>query len=242
MKIIYSDNDNWNESYNNSIFLAGPTPRSKEVISWRPKAINILREMGFYGTVFYPEYEDIENMNKNIDYNSQVEWEYRHLENCTTIVFWVPRNLKTNPAFTTNVEFGRYCADPKIVYGRPDDAPNNKYLDWLYEKMGNGKPFNDLEKLIKSIDIKPPIILEYYKLTDLMKEIDLLSSKENYEIISSHCPKKMWIGFVSFKKDHEGNEIPDTARKHIIKISTIKYTNSKEEQSEFSSWIRQRGI
>ena len=45
-------------SLKKSIFLAGPTPRSKEVKSWRPEAIRLLKEKGFDGVVFVPEFEN----------------------------------------------------------------------------------------------------------------------------------------------------------------------------------------
>src|SRR6266511_3357557 len=38
-----------------SLFLAGPTPRSADVPSWRPEALNLLRGLGFAGTVLVPE-------------------------------------------------------------------------------------------------------------------------------------------------------------------------------------------
>src|SRR5581483_11776507 len=88
-----------------SIFLAGPTPRSSHVKSWRPEAINILRESNFSGTVLVPERRD---WTVKFDYIEQVEWEWKGLEDCSIIVFWVPRDLQTMPAFTTNVEFGSY--------------------------------------------------------------------------------------------------------------------------------------
>lgn len=38
-----------------SIFLAGPTPRSRATRSWRPEALDMLRDLGFSGHVFVPE-------------------------------------------------------------------------------------------------------------------------------------------------------------------------------------------
>ena len=40
-----------------SIFLAGPTPRSLDVETWRKEAIRILEELGFDGIVYVPELE-----------------------------------------------------------------------------------------------------------------------------------------------------------------------------------------
>lgn len=41
----------------NSIFLAGPTPRSEHTPSWRPDALSVLKSLNFGGTVFVPEDE-----------------------------------------------------------------------------------------------------------------------------------------------------------------------------------------
>jgi hypothetical protein len=38
-----------------SIFLAGPTPRTPGIISWRKEACEILEELGFNGIVYVPE-------------------------------------------------------------------------------------------------------------------------------------------------------------------------------------------
>jgi calcineurin-like phosphoesterase family protein len=107
-----------------------------------------LESLGFNGTVFVPERSD---KTVKIDYFDQVEWEYAALNEAKVIVFWVPRDMKTMPAFTTNVEFGLWIAKgKKVLYGRPriapqsavtsgeDDfapeCPKNRYLDWLYGK------------------------------------------------------------------------------------------------------------
>ena len=133
MKIFYSDSplDGSLDVWGHSIFLAGPTTRDRRVPSWRPDAIKILRDLNYDGQVIYPEREVKVG---HIDYDTQVEWEYHGLVNCDRIVFWIPRDLETMPAFTTNVEFGTYIKSGRIVYGRPDDAPKNRYLDWLYKK------------------------------------------------------------------------------------------------------------
>lgn len=130
----------------NSIFLAGPTPRNKNVKSWRPEAIQILEELGYEGQVINPERENWEET----DYLDQVEWENTGLNECAAIVFWVPRNLKTLPAVTTNIEFGRFCKDPRTLYGRPSDSPGNRYLDWLYRKFLNKEPIEYLLELIQN--------------------------------------------------------------------------------------------
>jgi hypothetical protein len=84
------------------------------------------------------------------DVRREVEWEDEALTRCTLIVFWVPRDLKTLPGFTTNVEFGMYLRSGKIIYGRPDNAPETRYLDYFYKKITGKEPENNLHDLLKN--------------------------------------------------------------------------------------------
>lgn len=130
-----------------SIFLAGPTPREKDIISWRNEAIKILENLGFDGIVYVPEYS---SWKPKTDYVDQAMWERIALTNATVILFWVPRKLPDMGAFTTNVEFGYWLHSGKVIYGRPNDASKIKYLDWLY-KLDYGKsPYEDLKSLLES--------------------------------------------------------------------------------------------
>jgi hypothetical protein len=104
-----------------------------------------LKELGYQGRVIVPEHDKPQAY---FDYNTQVEWENLGTEKCTKMVFWVPRELTTMPAFTTNVEFGRYAKSGKIVYGRPENSPQNKYLDWLYLKFNPGPIYTSLTELL----------------------------------------------------------------------------------------------
>jgi hypothetical protein len=70
------------------------------------------------------------------DYNDQVGWETEGLEKATAILTWVPRNLETMPAYTTNVEFGMWLNSGKMVFGAPLEAPKNTYLRWHAERAG----------------------------------------------------------------------------------------------------------
>lgn len=138
---------------NPSIFLAGPTTRGIEQTPWRQEAIKILQELNFNGVVYYPE---TENKKDNYDYVNQTEWEREALFNADIIIFWIPRKLPENPAFTTNVEFGYWMAknSSKVLYGRPENSEKNKYLDWLYTKETKRIPENNLKNLLeKAISI-----------------------------------------------------------------------------------------
>lgn len=133
-----------------SIFLAGPTPRKKDIISWRKTAVKILRELGFDGVVYVPERE---NDQEDFDFVSQVEWETDALKAAGVIVFWIPRELPDMPAFTTNVEFGEWYKFNKTIYGRPDYSEKNRYLDKKYFMETKRLPFSDLTKMLKfSVD------------------------------------------------------------------------------------------
>lgn len=139
MNLIYA-----REAITPTIFLAGPTPRDDVTRSWRPEALRILEKYKFEGNVFIPEnrvYTD------GYDYDKQVNWEWRALETSTAILFWVPRELQCMPAMTTNVEFGHYVKDVRVVLGYPKDAPHMKYLHALADRY-SVPIFYDLEKAV----------------------------------------------------------------------------------------------
>jgi hypothetical protein len=138
MKVIYA-----RETIEPSIFLAGPTPRSKDVPSWRPRALELLE--GFKGTVYVPEDR---SGNVQFEYYDQINWEWHALETSSVILFWIPREIETMPALTTNVEFGMYAASGKIVVGRPPEAQKMKYLDALASRYSIDV-YDNLEMTVK---------------------------------------------------------------------------------------------
>lgn len=123
-----------------SVFLAGPTPRSADVPSWRPEAIRLLDDLWTRPevlTVLAPEPRDGK---WTAEYDHQVSWETIAREAATVVLYWVPRDLTTMPAFTTNVEFGLDVGTGKsVILGCPPDCPNperNRYLIWVAERHG----------------------------------------------------------------------------------------------------------
>ena len=144
MHVVYA-RDPAPETFSKSIFLVGPTPRDKETDSWRPAALEILRDLGYDGVVFIPEPG---SGKPKATYIHQVGWERDALNMSDVIVAWVPRELDSMPGFTTNVEFGRYVTSGKLVYGRPKNAPRVRYLDWLYKDAGWGEPKSTLGGLM----------------------------------------------------------------------------------------------
>ncbi|MFO0749490.1 MAG: nucleoside 2-deoxyribosyltransferase domain-containing protein [Myxococcota bacterium] len=114
-----------------SIFLAGPTPRSTAVASWRPDALRLLERLGYAGTVFVPEPRDGVFQGSYVD---QIEWELSGLARADCIAFWVPRDLERLPGFTTNVELGAWLGSGKVVLGAPVDAAKMSYPLALAER------------------------------------------------------------------------------------------------------------
>lgn len=129
MKVVYARQEP-PKSFSRAIFLAGPTPRSEKVASWRPEALRILEKLGYDGVVFVPEYESGER-----PWGYQVEWEEMGLNMADCILFWVPRELKDMPAFTTNTEWGRWEDSGKVVFGAPPSAARVRYQRYYAEKF-----------------------------------------------------------------------------------------------------------
>lgn len=124
-----------------SIFLAGPTPRDEETVSWRPDAVEEFFRQKFKGTLYVPEGKILEN------YDAMIEWEDERLNVCDCIMFWVPRELKNMPAFTTNIEWGRWESSGKVVLGAPNDAPKMGYIRY-YASKHNVPQANTLEQTV----------------------------------------------------------------------------------------------
>lgn len=150
MELLFYENDKI--SGKSSIFLAGPTLRNDRFInSWRYEAVNILRDLGFKGSVYIPESKTGDY--KSIGYSKKEysEWEWERLEKSDIILFWIPRKLDILPGFTTNIEFGRYitlCPE-KVVLGYPSDSPKNEYLGLLYERFNKDGISYELKETIE---------------------------------------------------------------------------------------------
>ncbi len=133
MKVLYvGEQPTREDAAKKSIFLAGPSPRGSgdKMVGqhWRPEALKILSEKGFFGVVYVPLLEDGDWLGH---FEKQMDWELEHLEKADVIAFWVPRDLKTLPGLTTNIEFGMYLKSGKIVLGSPPEADNMRYMTRL---------------------------------------------------------------------------------------------------------------
>jgi Nucleoside 2-deoxyribosyltransferase like len=116
------------------LFLAGPTPRSGDVPSWRPEAVDTIARTWVSGplTVLNPEprgaFSD--------DYTDQYEWEFEHLEAADVIMFWVARRMDGMPALTTNIEWGHYCKSGRVVMGAPPWGERTRYMQHQARRYG----------------------------------------------------------------------------------------------------------
>ena len=150
MKVIYA-----RQPLPKSIFLAGPTPRDTNTESWRPKAIELLEVKGFQGTVLVPE--DAE-WSPKFTYDDQVEWEWEAISLSTVVLFWVPREIASMPAFTTNIEYGYTIKDRNLAIGWPKDAPKNRYL----ESLARRHRLNVMHTLEETVDLAIAMALSPY--------------------------------------------------------------------------------
>ncbi|MDL2295940.1 nucleoside 2-deoxyribosyltransferase domain-containing protein [Lachnospiraceae bacterium OttesenSCG-928-E19] len=140
MKIYNPTTGYDNNTDHKSVFLAGPTYRIDKKNpydfnrGWRADAVKYFQELGFDGAIYIPE-----PMPGN--FKNQIDWENHHLARADVILFWIPRDLKILPGFTTNVEFGEWLKSGKIVLGSPRGAEKMRYL--IHRAKQNNVPVTD---------------------------------------------------------------------------------------------------
>ncbi|WP_205327040.1 nucleoside 2-deoxyribosyltransferase domain-containing protein [Glycomyces sp. YM15] len=138
--VIVHANETPPESWHAAVFLAGPLPRSADVPAWNRDAAALFQDQWRHDgrlVVFTPELRE----GVLADYTGQADWEDQWMNAADAIVFWVPRDMATMPALTTNIEYGAWVASGKVVFGAPPTAPKNEYLRHLAEV--NGVPVRD---------------------------------------------------------------------------------------------------
>jgi len=82
------------------------------------------------------------------DYDDQVTWEWEGLMTSTVVLFWIPREMQSMPAFTTNVEYGMSIWGRNMAIGWPEDAPKNRYLERLATRF-HLTPVHTLEEVVR---------------------------------------------------------------------------------------------
>lgn len=128
MQVVYA-REPFPASWSKSLFLAGPTPRSEDMPSWRPEALRLLEALGYDGTVLSPEDRGRSGCAVTPEtYEPQIRWEDEAMRRADAVVFWVPRDLKDFPAFTTNIEWGEQFDSGRVALGYPDGAPKMGYF------------------------------------------------------------------------------------------------------------------
>lgn len=149
--IVFSD-QSIPQQITKSIFLAGPSPRTKDIHDWRHDALSLFEKNEFDGTIFIPVPKERfygKDDSPDWTYDNQVEWECKARNVSDIILFWIPRDIKNGmPAFTTNIEFGEDIHSGKIIYGRPDNAEKCRYLDKRIIEIKENV-FNNLNELIQ---------------------------------------------------------------------------------------------
>lgn len=139
-----------------SVFLAGPTPRSQDVASWRPQAIQALDAAWTAPQTLHLLVPENPGGLTETEYDDQIEWEWEGLDRASAILFWIPRDLRTLPGFTTNVEFGFVARSGRVVLGCPPDCPNperNRYLVRLARRLGAPVTETLAETAAKAVEI-----------------------------------------------------------------------------------------
>lgn len=141
------------DNLRNSIFLAGPCPRTDFKDDWRFEAFEILKELGFNGTVITPSNSNYQtylaNHDKDDTLKKQTMWEYETMKKCSALVFWIPRSKK-RPARTTNIEFGDWYNREGVFIGWPPTAEHNEYLQVRADMIGKSV-YYDLRTMLADV-------------------------------------------------------------------------------------------
>ena len=144
MDLVYSG-DSY-QKLKKSIFLAGPTPRDKDVLSWRGEAIELFLKHGFDGTLVIPE-----EMNKpyyeNENNYEEIKWDLKALMDSDVVMMWMPRGSDML-GLSSNVEFGYLLNKGNMIYGRPNEAFRCELLDYLYKEKLGREYADSLEKTV----------------------------------------------------------------------------------------------
>lgn len=103
-------------SITKSIFLAGPSlrPEQEHLVSWRIKAIEILKMLNYDGVVFVPESRG--GNYKDLEFSKVNDWEFKCLNMADNILFYLNRNIEEGLlGLTSNTEIGLWFNSGKCI-------------------------------------------------------------------------------------------------------------------------------
>jgi hypothetical protein len=138
-------------SITKSIFLAGPSlrPEQEHLVSWRIKAIEILKMLNYDGVVFVPESRS--GNYKDLEFSKVNDWEFKCLNMADNILFYINRDISKNIlGLTTNTEIGLWFNSGKCILCTEPNADNIRYQESLAKKY-NVPLFHDLYNSFKCI-------------------------------------------------------------------------------------------
>jgi 8-oxo-dGTP pyrophosphatase MutT (NUDIX family) len=205
-QIIFSDQP-LPKSIQKSIFLAGPSPRHKNIHDWKKDALTIFEKLRYDGTIFLPVPKNKfygSDDDKNWTYDNQISWECKARSLADLILFWIPRDIEHGmPGFTTNIEFGEDLHSGKILYGRPNNAEKCRYLDYRILETQT-TIYTDLESIIQQA-------------ISLLGEGALRKNGEVYVPLFIWQTEQFQLWYTNLKNN--GNELIEAKLLHFFKIS-----------------------
>lgn len=190
VKVIYPQDSKTSpftslDNVKNSIFLAGPCPRSNyRATDWREKTYGILENLCFDGYVINPTNENYNEKDPDA-LKKQTEWEYEAMHKASAIIFNLDRN-EEHPGMTTCVEIATYWNYPGIYVYMPDDnkMTPNKYIRIHCEEKGI-PIYNTLEDCYAAVvrDLNRPGKVWYTSDTHFGQERTLNFSKRPFKTV-----------------------------------------------------------
>ena len=137
-----------------SLYLAGPTTLEATFNeSWRKMACNMLKDLGYRGIVYIPEFKEKVYHEESKD----LDWDLKAFEKADIVLFYIPNNKIDNldNKFYTDFGFILGKKPEKCMLCGTDTELVTKYMQQLYNYVSkDGVMYNNLyEALIKAVII-----------------------------------------------------------------------------------------
>ena len=200
-----------------SVFLAGPSLRPGQEIgnvSWREKALQVLKMLEYDGVVFIPEAKT--GNFTDFNYENQIQWETKCLRLADNILLYLNRDMdKELYGLTSNDEWGQWKESGKCILITEHTADHVRYQEWWANEL-KVPLFHDLTNGIKL-------------LIDLQKEGEIRSDGERF------VPLEIW-NLDQFKSwytqlKENGNKLQDAK---VLKTFRIPSNN---KIFAYSLWV-----